>query len=313
MRALLLFAVLAACTPADPQDTGPGGTSGGTTPGPSARQPLRVATYNADWLWASYGGGEEPRNAVDYEMVGDLIEDNGLELVGLQEVDGASAISLLDLELDYEWVTGSSGYNQNVGILWRDDLVSVTNVREVELPSFRSANKKPLVANVTSRVGDLAFSLVVIHHRPYEDVEYAQERARQAQELHAWITQSLQLSTSGDYVDNIVVMGDFNDTFAGITPSVPSLGPFLDDDDFVFATEFSPNYTQIPYESQIDHIVLNTGAETRWANPRSADGVTVIPHEQTPPWSNYRGGFDDPWPTISDHRPVWVGLEHSAE
>lgn len=302
----------AACAPpaADTGDAAADATD--TQQEPADRQPLRVATFNANWLWSAYGGGEEPRNAVDYAMVGDLIEDFGLELVGLQEIDGAAALHLVGLELDYAWVTGTSGYNQNVGLLWRDDLVSVTNVREVELPGHRSANKKPLVADVQSRIGDLAFSVVVVHHRAYDAAESAQERARQTRELHAWVDESLRLTTSREFVENVVVMGDFNDTFEGINREIPSLGPFVDDPDYVFATAYSPNHTHIGYESQIDHIVLNAGIEARWDSPRSADGVHVIPHEQTAPWSNYAGGFADPLPTISDHRPVWVGLSHKA-
>ncbi len=312
-RVLAVVPVLLVACARPAADTG-GGTAGGTDPQvePADRQPLRVATFNAHWLWSAYGGGEEPRNAVDYAMVGDLVEDFGLELLGLQEVDGAAALALLDLELDYAWATGSSGYNQNVGLLWRDDLVSVTNVREVQLPSFRDGDKKPLVADVVSRIGDLAFTAVVVHHRPYEDADSAARRARQTQELHTWVAESLQLTTGGPFVDHVVLLGDFNDTFDGINRDVPSLGPFVDDPTYVFATAYSPNYTHIGFESQIDHIVLNTGIEARWDGRRTAEGVHVIPHEQTAPWSNYAGGFADPWPTISDHRPVWVGLSHKA-
>jgi endonuclease/exonuclease/phosphatase family metal-dependent hydrolase len=310
MRSLLLLVGLAACAASSAPDSGgAGGTSDDAAPG---RQPLRVASFNADWLWSTHGDGETPRNATDTQMMGRLLTDYGLEVVGLQEIDGPGALALLDLQGDWAWVTGESGWNQNVAIAWRDDVVQVTNAREVELPSFADANKKPLVADITSRHGDLAFSLVVIHHHPYADAESSAERATQATELYAWITEKLSLSTIPPYDENIVLMGDFNDTFDGIYPALPSLTPFTDDPAWDFATAYTGHFTQIPYMSQIDHIALWGGARGRQVAAGTSDGVHIIPHEQTSPWSDYADGWDHPNPTISDHRPLWVGLEHSA-
>lgn len=306
MRPLLLL--FTACAP-PAADTGGADSA---APAASTVQPLRVASFNADWLWATRGGGEMPRNAVDYQMVGRLLTDHGLELVGLQEVDGPQAVQLLELEGDWEWVTGTSGWNQNLAIAWRDDVVQVTNAREVVLPSFAGANKQPLVADVTSRSGDLAFSLVVIHHHPFADAESARERATQAAEVHAWMRDQLALSTSGPYAENIVLLGDFNDTFDGIHADHPSLQPLVDDPAWDFATAYTGHFTQIPYMSQIDHIALSGDVRGRQVAAGTAEGIHVIPHEQTPPWSDYAGGWADPEPTISDHRPLWVGLEHTA-
>lgn len=307
MRTSLLLIGLAACAPPPSalDDTGVGASDDAP-----ARQALRVASFNADWLWGTHGDGEMPRNAVDTQMMGRLLTDYGLEVVGLQEIDGPESLALLDLQGDWAWVTGESGWNQNVAIAWRDDVVRVTNAREVVLPSFADANKKPLVADVTSRHGDLAFSLVVIHHHPYSDPESAQERATQATELYAWISEKLSLSTSPPYDQNIVLLGDFNDTFDGIHPDWPSLTPFTDDSSWDFATADTDHFTQIPYRSQIDHIALWGGARSRQVAAGTEDGVHIIPHEQTAPWSNYSGGWADPNPTISDHRPLWIGLEH---
>ena len=72
MRPLLLL--LAACAP-PAADTGGADSA---APAASTVQPLRVASFNADWLWATPGGGEMPRNAVDYQMVGRLLTDHGV-------------------------------------------------------------------------------------------------------------------------------------------------------------------------------------------------------------------------------------------
>ena len=304
MRPLLLL--LTACAPLS-EDSG--GADSAAPAAPSV-QPLRVGSFNGDWLWSTHGDGEMPRNAVDTEMMGRLLTDHGIELVGLQEVDGPQAVHLLALEGDWEWVTGTSGWNQNLAIAWRDDVVQVTNAREVVLPSYAGANKQPLVADVTSRSGDLAFSLVVVHHHPFADAESARERATQATELHTWIRDKLALSTTDVYAENVVMVGDFNDTFDGIHPDWPSLQPFVDDPAWDFATAHTGHFTQIPYMSQIDHIALSGPVQARQVGAGTAEGIHIIPHEQTSPYSDYPGGWADPHPTISDHRPLWVGLEH---
>lgn len=308
---LLLLAALSACTDPDKgASVGVDSGSAGDGSGQPALQPLRVGSFNADWLWSTPNSGETPRNTTDYQMVGSLLADQGFELVGMQEVDGPGALALLELDADWDWVTGESGWNQNVGILWRDDLVRVSNAREVQLPSFQGSNKMALAADVTSRTGDLAFSLVVVHHKPYSTPEESIERQTQTRELHTWVVETLGRSTTPPYDENIVVLGDFNDTFDGINRSYPSLLPFMEDPRFDFATAYTSHYTHILYESQIDHIIVSDTLFDAWVDDRTREGVHIIPHEQTPPWSNYSGGAADPSPTISDHRPLWVGLDH---
>ena len=313
LRWTLLLALGLACSPPSADDTGADGADAGDGVEPGPLQPLRVASFNANWLWATPGSGEVRRNATDYEMVGRLLTDNGLELVGLQEIDGAVALNQLRLEGDWEWITGRSGWNQRVAIAWRDDLLQVSNVYEVQLPSFEGSNKQPLFGEVRSRTGDLSFLFVVVHHKPYNDPDSAQERFDQAAELHAWLRDTAPSVVSEPiFAENIVLLGDFNDTFAGINPDWPSLDVFTSDPGWDFATAYTSHYTQISYQSQIDHIALSAPLMDSWVDARSDAGVEVIPHEQLEPWSNYPGGYNDPEPTISDHRPVWLRMEHGG-
>ncbi len=279
-------------------------------PDPAWSEPgrVQVATFNADWLWDHVGGEYEPRTEVDFQMIGRLLVEHDLELVGLQEVDGDGGMEMLQLPAGWDWVTGETGWSQNIALLWQTDAFEVSNVREVWLPGTDWPSKDPLVARVQHRGGNLRFTVVVVHFNPYEDYDDAIYRAMQVEELHTWLTDVLPTEEPSPWSDHVLVMGDFNDTFGGINRGVDSLEPLEQDPTWTFATWDTDDYTHIPYKSRIDHIMLSDDLLPRYLEAGQPDGCKVIAHDQLPPWDRYDGGWGGDQ-VISDHRPVWIYLE----
>ena len=267
---------------------------------------LQVATFNGSWLWSGYEDGYYPRNAVDYGMVARLFPAFDLELVALQEINGDPAMELLGLSEEWSWALGESGWSQNPGLLWRNDRVQVDNVREISLPINEWPSKDPLAADVTALDGSLAFTAVVVHFKPYSGTEDAAHRYTQAEQLHAWIGEELALEEHrAPFHDHVVVLGDFNDAFTPLNSGYPSMEIWQDDPWFTVLTDGSPEYSQIPYRSLIDHIVVSEPLLAAWQLQEDGEGAAVIAHDELEPWSNYSGGFGGR-PNISDHRPVWA-------
>ncbi len=289
-----------------PQDTGEVWEVPGEYRDPGA---LQVGTFNADWLWAGYEGGYYPRNAVDYAMMARIFGAFDLELVALQEVNGDAAMALLGLPQEWSWALGESGWSQNPGVLWRNDRVRVDNVRELSLPTNEWPSKDPLVVDVTALDGGLAFTLVVVHHKPYSGTEDAALRYAQAEQLHDWIVGDLALETHrAPFHDHVLVAGDFNDDFVPLNSGYPSLSVFEDDPWFTFLTRDTEDYSQVPYRSLIDHLVVSEPLLAAYAEHGQPDGCKVIAHDEISPWSDYDGGFGG-GQNISDHRPVWAYLQ----
>ncbi len=269
---------------------------------------VQVASFNAEWLWSATEDGYAPRNEVDYGMVARLFSDFDLELVGLQEVNGGGAMELLQLPPEFDWVLGSTGWSQNLGILWRADRLVVENAREIQLPVNEFPSKDPLVAEVSSLDGELAFTFVVVHNKPYSDSDNAQLRYEQVQQLHQWLHDELaQEQDNAPFHEQVVIAGDFNDTFEALNSSWPSLRIFEDDPEYSFISAAMDDYTQITWRSRIDHIIISDDLLPAWPQRDQTVGCQVIAHDQLDPWSSYEGGFDGEQ-NISDHRPLWAYL-----
>ncbi len=273
---------------------------------------LQVATFNIEWLTVAQVD-EVGRNATDYEMIRTLITENGLDLIALQEIEGDAAMEHLQLPSRYSWAAGSTGWSQNVVLVWRNDLLEVSEVREVDLPRTDGANKAPLAARVRHLQGDLAFTFVGLHHKAYTDDEAARERRAQTEDLAAWLDGELADDEEAPFAENVVLAGDFNDTFEGLNPSIRSLPPLQDELGYTFTTEAAETYTQIDFESLIDHIALSPALAGRWgaAGGDGPPAAGVLTHDLTSPWSDYSGGYRDTQ-NISDHRPLWIYLQTGA-
>lgn len=302
----LLAAFLLACTATeDPAATGrdPLDTA------PPAQDLFRIATFNIDWLSprTADSGDRRPRNSTDHQLLRSLIEQHSLDLIALQEIEGQAALDVLRFGAPWESVVGQSGWSQNLALLYRSDLFSIENVREVQLPGADWPDRFPLVATVR-HVDGLTFTVVVVHHTAQASDAEAAYRYRQATGLREWLDVELPEQVPVQLAQSVVMLGDFNDDFEPINPDYPSLEPLETGDTWRFATRQAEAPSTIRYGSVIDHIVLSADMVRRWPEQAAANACHVILHDALEPWSNYTGGYGNDQ-NLSSHRPVWIALD----
>ena len=305
MSLALALVLLGACS-APTDDSASPADSGGPVPGEVV--PFRVATFNIGWLSPRISDSSDvkPRNEKDHEMIRTLITEHDLSLIALQEIEGQAALDVLGFDGDWSYVVGTTGWSQNPALLYRSDRLTVSDVRELHLPGTEGTSKDPLVATVKHSSG-VTFLAVVIHLKPYEDPESAAYRYSQVEELTAWLTDELPQLYPPQLAENVLIMGDFNDTFEGINPDWQALSVLEDTPGWRFATRQADGTSNIYYDALIDHIVLSDALAERWTEADSATGCHVIYHDQLAPWSSYTGGYGGKQ-NISDHRPVSITL-----
>ena len=264
---------------------------------------IQVGSFNIDWLADAYQSEFTPRLAADYAMITRLIVETDVEVFGLQEIEGDGALTLLDLPDRYRWHVGESGWSQNPAILWRPDRVEVDDIREIRLPGTDFPSKDPLAARVRAVDGDLAFTLVVVHFHPFPNSEDSAYRAHQIEQLHTWITRGLPEHPAP--APPVVIVGDFNDTHAGLNPDIPGLQPFEDDPDYTFVEADCPGSSQTRYDSRIDHLVIDRALVERLHD--SGPQCHVDAFDDRDPYRSYGGGYRG-ISNISSHRPLWLYL-----
>lgn len=307
MRVLpMLAALLVGCT--DPKDSAdPSGDSGGE-PAVEA-DPFRLATFNIDWLSPRVADPEdwEPRNTIDHQLLHSLIEEHAFDIVALQEIEGQAALDVLRFGDPWASVVGTQGWSQNLAILYRSDLFTVDDVREIRLPGTDWPDRFPLVATVR-HVDGMTFTLVVVHHNAYAGAQDAAYRYNQAARLREYLDAGLPEEVPPQLAQSVVVAGDFNDDFEPLNDDYPSLQLMEEGEVWRFATRQAEAATTIGYESTIDHIVMSADMVDRWTERAAAKGCHVVEHDALEPWSNYGGGYGNDQ-NISSHRPVWIELD----
>lgn len=282
---------------AAPLDATPDALPDAAPPAP----PLHVGTFNIDWLADTYESEYTPRLAADYAMITALLVETGVDVFGLQEIEGDGALELLGLPADYAWAVGRSGWSQNPAILYRHDRVEVADVREIHLPGTDFPSKDPLAARVRARDGALAFTLVVVHLNPFANTEDTTYRHHQITELHRWLTAGLDDAPPPE--PPVIIVGDFNDTHQGIHRTIDTLTPLETDPRFVFVEDDCPGSTQTRYESRIDHLIIDATLADHLAEP----ACVLDRFDERAPYADYPGGYRDR-PNISTHRPLWMTL-----
>lgn len=307
----MLALLLLACDLVPKAVTLPADTGWAFQPDPAWTEPerLQVATFNIEWLSDQLDEGFEPRNDVDYRMVGRLLVAHDFELVALQEIDGDTAMQRLELPDSYAWHIGESGWGQHVAIVYKRDVVELGDVREISLPSTTWGGKDPLAARVRWTEGDLSFTFIGLHLKASDDIDSATTRAGQIADLYDHIHTEL-LADRSTHGPHVVIAGDFNETFTGINSQVDALAPFQEDPRWTFTTTDTLEYTHIGTRSKIDHIVLSDTLVDRYADAGTVDACKVVEHDHLRPWSDYDGGHGDDQ-NISDHRPVWIYLDQA--
>lgn len=267
----------------------------------TAAAPIKVATWNLDWLTArSHDVADLPddvsvRAEGDFAMLRGYAQALDADIVGLQEVDGAGAAAKLFDPAAYQFAFIDEAVTQQVGIAVRR---SITLTRNPDLTGLDTTPEaKHRLRNgldVTLGLPDgQRLRVLVVHLKTGCWADALESRKRACQTL------AEQVPVMADWVGHrqaegapYLVMGDFNRRMD--LPGDPVLGaleaaaPLT----LVTAGQASPCWGG---EDFIDHLLLG-GVARGWLQPGS---LRVLTYQQT---ADYKD-------RLSDHCPVSVRLD----
>ncbi len=267
-------------------------------PPAAAQAPLRVATWNLEWLTERESPAGAPRADTDYAALARYADALDADVVALQEVDGPAAAARVFDPARYAFYFEPGDNLQRTGFAVRRGL---TVVDDPDYVALRTGNDRLRAgAVITVDVAGRPLRLMSVHlksgcfARPLADDSDACQKLRpQIPLLEAWIDAAAASDTA------FVVLGDFNRRLG--TPG-DEVWAALDDGepyhaDLTAVTEGRLSTCENGrYPDYIDHIVLDRRA-TGWLVPDSfrqtvyADGETA---------------------QLSDHCPISVRLQPGA-
>lgn len=306
-RALSLLMLLSAC-----RSTG-AGDAGGLDAGlpadaqPDAAPPVDATPTDAPGVdapapdAADGGGGgltigawnleQFPLTPATIDRVAPLIEEQGYDLLGIEEITDPDAFATLDERLsDYTAVIAFDDAPMRVGFLYRPDRLEVSDIDLLFQGDSYAFPRPVLKASVRVMGGDFDFVFMVLHLKARIDAESRARRQAAVEQLATWLTDQLATSTEQDYV----LVGDLNDQITD-PPAENVFEPLLSrPETFRFLTQEAAEAGEVSYitfRQMIDHVLVTTDALDEYGT-----GTTEVLHlDETV------SGYTD---EISDHRPV---------
>lgn len=250
--------------------------------------PLRVATWNLETF---------PRVPETPENVARLIESEGIDLLGVQEITDPAAFVALAARLpEHEAIVADDPEADiRVGILYRTTRLEVLR-SDLLFVGDRFVFPRPVLAATIAVRGPGAstlfdFRFLVLHLKAELDAQSQARRAAAISQLDRLVRGQLSDPTlEHDYV----IAGDWNDDLTD--PEVDNVFlPMLSDGStyrfLTLAAEESGDRTFLPFDAFLDHIVITSGALDAYGA-----GTTEVRHLEL--------GFDEYPILVSDHLPV---------
>ncbi|MBN2723610.1 MAG: endonuclease/exonuclease/phosphatase family protein [Deltaproteobacteria bacterium] len=253
---------------------------------------LTFTTFNIQFLSGTVDSGEVPRSLEDYVAINTLLESTDADLITLQEIGALSALELITEDSSKSWgyEIAISGGSQHVAMLYNTEkIVAVDNVHELTVSDgltldYWSGVRYPLYAELTTKWGT-EITVIALHLKAGIDESGVLQRANQVNDIVEFI--------SGLGERNIIIAGDLNETFDGISEFGDTL-QLLEDDNSggqFLTSEISEQYTSLEFQDLIDHIWVSDSMYEFY----STDTVHVLPFDTDAEFDNF---------IISDHRPV---------
>ncbi|MBK9035714.1 MAG: hypothetical protein IPL61_31435 [Myxococcales bacterium] len=304
--AAVILATLAALTACDLADggsgvdaaaAGDGGVDGypaphvGVVPAVGSATTLDLACWNIENFPAS------PATA---SIVADLIVSLDLDLVVVEEIASDAAWNELLARLpDHDGVLSTHRYTptsyQKIGLIYRTGLVTVGPPELLFVTDSYAFPRPPFRVPVT--VGALTLDVIGVHLKAGGAPEDADRRAAAARALDSYLRG--QLAGAGD--DQVIVLGDYNETLTSIT-GAEVLAPLMATDVYrvrTAAIASAGGASFIPSGAVIDHIVTTAGLD-----PEIGGAAAIIPRldQQYPRYES----------VVSDHLPVVLSIPQPA-
>lgn len=251
---------------------------------------IDIATWNIENF---------PQSETTASVVADLITSLDLDVIAVQEIRNVTAFDELVARLPKHKGalsphTYSNGTYQKVGFIYRDDLVSLTNVTQLFQGSGYEFPRPPLQATLKVLGTDVELTIIALHLKAGLDSEDIERRAISIEMLASHVVNMV----TGPADDEVLILGDYNET---VTNSFGRdvLSPILEDSNFRFLTEAlatSGTATFLPSNVMLDHIVTTTALD----DDLIGSGGAKVPALEVQ-LTTYRGN-------VSDHLPVVISL-----
>jgi endonuclease/exonuclease/phosphatase family metal-dependent hydrolase len=235
-----------------------------------------------------------PLSASTPGHIKDAIEQMQPDVVGVEEIrDEEEFLAMAGTLGGYAAVLADDpGGAIRVGMLYRQDRVSVSEVETLFTGNHYAFPRPPLKVHVTVQDADFDFDFVAIHLKAMMDAGSKARRQAACAALDAWV----QDRVASGFDPDIVLAGDFNDKFSH-QQSHSVFDVFLDAPErYRFLTREvadAGDFSYIPYNSLIDHVLVTTPV-LQFYGSGDTDAVHL---EDTIP--NYQHA-------VSDHRPIRV-------
>lgn len=265
--------LLLACAPsglgsAEPSERGQpkeaSGAGGDRARSAVARDGLKLATWNLEWLNRQNGRGPVKRDEEDYARLRKYVERLDADVIALQEVDGVEAARRLFDPARYELYVAAQSDPQRTGFAYRKELAVAIHPDYAAL----DVGQVRVGADITITHGGRHLRLLSVHLKsgcfdgpPSDPGKDCRKLFAQLPSLEAWIDERAVEGVAA------IVLGDFNRRLF-----VRGGDPFwreLDDAAPPASDLWSPTEGQRArcwngkYPDFIDHLVLNLPA-TAW-------------------------------------------------
>lgn len=255
---------------------------------PQESQPLTLLTWNVEWLGEPDNGPSD--EARQLALAIDALAFAQSDLIALQEVSSrASADALVAALPGYELAIARYEQRQKLAFLYRTERIELLETRAIE--GLDDAGRPPLEALLRTRAGR-ELTAIVLHAKAGDDPRSYSTRVSFAAGLAEDLARRHRAS-------DVVLLGDFNDRFAGSTLA-GSPSPYEPlKRAFVAATEVLEEGAErsTAWGDTIDHIVVSRSL----ASAVVADSVESLRDELL-------ARHPDFFEAASDHAPVVLEL-----
>lgn len=201
----------AAAPPLSPVPFGAGANALQVAPAKASESvPLRLATWNLEWLDSEPGAGTRPRQLADYARLAEYARRLDADLVAVQEVDGEEALARVFPEATHSLYVTRGTDRQRVGFAWKKEL------HVVPLDDYQALGRDGLraAADVAVSVGGHSLRLLSVHLKsgcseatPKSHSKSCRKLFAQLPVLEAWIDERAREGVP------FAVLGDFNRQF----------------------------------------------------------------------------------------------------
>ena len=256
-------------------------------------QTLDVVTWNIEWFGSA--GNEPDDDELQLQNVKTVIDSINADLYAFQEIANPAMFGELVASLEgYGGFVASFSQSQKTAFLFNRATIDSLDsglINDGFTTSMWAGGRFPLMFHFSADINgeQQDFYAYTIHAKAFDDESSYNQRYNASLEMKEYLDNNRA-------VDNVLYLGDFNDTMTG-SISAGKESPyknFVDDTSYVVVTK---NLEEKGYRSQsigsfIDHIIFTTELSDEYF-----EGTERVEN------TNYIGSYLS---TTSDHYPVWT-------